>query len=372
MKRYKHLPTYRYYDVKGLPLNLERSAGKYLRDYKLHGNSIQNGTPTPDTPVEVQSVGHIGKNKFNINTITKGKYIYRANGNVATNNYFDLSDYIEVHEDFTISWDSDSNYFQINIAYYDKDKNVISTDGVGKHVYFYTFTVPEGTCYVRFSYSVKLSVSGGTVDVTRENIQLEIGSERTDYEPYHYVIPVTTQGLDKEKITNIYLDEPLRKIGDYADYIDFKNKKVVRQIYEYTVTGQEAFANAFGTNIFDVQKIFNEKPFIAGVGMSNYYKYNAIQSGLNNGTSHGEFCLQKSGSWHHLFIKNTNYSNASDFKTYLQTLYSNGNPVKIYFPLATPTEETIDLPSIPTFKNTNTLEVGTTIEPSNIEVQYYK
>ena len=122
MKRYKHLPTYRYYDVKGLPLNLDKSAGKYLRDYKLHGNSIQNGTPTPDTPVEVKSVGDIGKNKFNIETITEGYYVYKANGKITKNEYFNISDYIEVHEDFTISWDSDSNYLQINLVYYDENK----------------------------------------------------------------------------------------------------------------------------------------------------------------------------------------------------------------------------------------------------------
>ena len=40
-----------------------------------------------------------------------------------------------------------------------------------------------------------------------------------DYEPY--VEP---------KTINIYLDEPLRKIGDYIDYIDFANRRVVRNV----------------------------------------------------------------------------------------------------------------------------------------------
>ena len=34
------------------------------------------------------------------------------------------------------------------------------------------------------------------------------------YETYH------------EKITNIYLDEPLRKVKDYSDYIDLINKQL--------------------------------------------------------------------------------------------------------------------------------------------------
>ena len=52
-----------------------------------------------------------------------------------------------------------------------------------------------------------------------ENLQIEKGSKATDYEPYYE--PVTY---------NIYLDEPLRKVGNYADYIDLKKEKVVRNV----------------------------------------------------------------------------------------------------------------------------------------------
>ena len=55
--------------------------------------------------------------------------------------------------------------------------------------------------------------------ITIETLQIEEGTHTTEYEPY--VEPVTT---------NIYLDEPLRKIVEYADYIDFKNQKLVRYV----------------------------------------------------------------------------------------------------------------------------------------------
>ena len=57
-------------------------------------------------------------------------------------------------------------------------------------------------------------------------LQVEIGTVLTDYEPY--VEPVTT---------NIYLNEPLRKVGDYVDYIDFKNQKVFRNVEVLDDTG---------------------------------------------------------------------------------------------------------------------------------------
>ena len=45
------------------------------------------------------------------------------------------------------------------------------------------------------------------------NSMIEEGTTLSNYESY--VEP---------KTTNIYLDEPLRKVGDYADYIDFNEK----------------------------------------------------------------------------------------------------------------------------------------------------
>ena len=58
-----------------------------------------------------------------------------------------------------------------------------------------------------------------------KNIQLEKGTTATSYEPY--------SGETK----HIYLDKPLRKVGDYADYVDFENQKVVRQVEALDNTG---------------------------------------------------------------------------------------------------------------------------------------
>lgn len=52
--------------------------------------------------------------------------------------------------------------------------------------------------------------------ITFKDFGLYYQNEYIGYEPY--VQPVTT---------NVFLSEPLRKIGAYADYVDFKNKKAV-------------------------------------------------------------------------------------------------------------------------------------------------
>ena len=47
------------------PLTLHNSHGQNLTNYKIYGNSIQNGTPTPEAPIEVESVGDKTVNLFN-------------------------------------------------------------------------------------------------------------------------------------------------------------------------------------------------------------------------------------------------------------------------------------------------------------------
>jgi len=63
------------------------------------------------------------------------------------------------------------------------------------------------------------------------NAQIEEGSVQTSYEPY---MPVISQ---------IYLDEPLRKIGTSVDYIDFKNSKVIRNVEAIDETGTLPISN---------------------------------------------------------------------------------------------------------------------------------
>lgn len=49
----------------GYPCVLEGSAGMPALDYKIYGNSVQDGTPSPENPIEVQSVGDKTKNLWN-------------------------------------------------------------------------------------------------------------------------------------------------------------------------------------------------------------------------------------------------------------------------------------------------------------------
>ena len=50
----------------GVPPLTLYSKGEDLINYKIEGNSVQNGVPIPETPIEVESVGERTKNLLNV------------------------------------------------------------------------------------------------------------------------------------------------------------------------------------------------------------------------------------------------------------------------------------------------------------------
>ena len=117
----------------------------------------------------------VGKNKYSNPSLVAG-YFLTSDGSLAANSTRSYSDFIPLEAETTYhisahndsSLDDNTNVCHI---YYDAGKNYIgSTPAPTK-----TITTPTGTAYIRLSgYSSKFE----------QNVQIELGSERTDYEQY--------------------------------------------------------------------------------------------------------------------------------------------------------------------------------------------
>lgn len=78
-----------------------------------------------------------------------------------------------------------------------------------------------------------------------DTIQIEEGSTATILEPYGYKIPININN----NIVNIYLNEPLRKIDEYSDNIDFKKNKIIRNIGNNILIDNDIILKDVYTNI---------------------------------------------------------------------------------------------------------------------------
>ena len=245
----------------------------------IYGNSIQNGTPTPTSPVEIESVGEKTKNLFSITdnnievtygnvTLSINNNIITLNGTATSNFQFGLylengklkskSGIIDIENNTpsilnlkngtytqslkyisgTISGDS-SSYYAGFYTYKNATRLVDTRQAMGDKDVSKTFTISNNNDVQFFVIQITASKSQVTFNNYKFKYQLEEGSTSTSYEPYGYKIPITVSNGTTSNTTNIYLKEPLRKVGDTADYLDLENKKVVRNIKEIVFNGTE-------------------------------------------------------------------------------------------------------------------------------------
>ena len=209
-----------------------------------------------------------------------------------------------------------------------------SSSGIGTS----TFTVPESKIYSLGFFCNYNSVEG--TQVTYSNIQLEYGSSATTYELY------------REATTNIYLDEPLRKVGDTVDYIDYANGKVVRNIKSELVANKTWNYRADGDLIYYTD---------SNIMRSNYANSNYFLSGSQK-TGTNPYVLTVNNVFR---LYNKNYwSSLDSYKTWL----NNHKDLVVEYLLATPTEESISLPQIKTVEGTNYITVNTSTSASNLKI----
>lgn len=339
-----------------LNLGIQIEEGTVATEYEPYTGG--KPSPSPDYPQKISSINGvnlklIGKNLYN-NEYTNN--IVSNEGIITSNPNWNMSDYIEIepNKSYTFSHNDENSTGQsLIIAEFDENKNFIKRNSQGNYNYEtyepYTIITNSNTKFIILNYNNTYNNS---------LFQLEKGSQVTTYEPYkNQIIPINLQN-------NI-----LAKVGDYADELQVYSNgdvKLIKKIREYKMTGNENVSNMHTGNLFDYQLFFNNKPYIVGYGLSNYYKYNPVQSGINPATVHGEFVLQHWSDGidnnYNLLIKDTNHDNITNFKNHLAELYNAETPVKIYYPLVNSTTTKVDniKSELNSFGDYSNIEIETT------------
>lgn len=348
---------------------------KYMR-FRDTTNDLKNkymlveGEYTSDTMPEYEPYGYKipvvtrGKNLFDYKTMAYGQSgVMLLNSGELSSKYpeWNITDYIPCS----------GNVFTINpiggiyasICLYDSQKNFITglAYNTGGAEYGKPITIKSETnaSYIRFSHYKAPVNHMAYTDLSK--IQLEEGTTATIYQSY------------KEPITTlIYLDKPLQ-IGETLNSDgtrDVKWDKVV-------LSGDENW-NKHGTLTNWYSFINNSLTYDADniVSFCSHFVLSYDPANLNN----GEYSLKPhpSNNAKRIVICTTNGDDSLDgFKAWLKSQYDTGTPVTVYYQIATPTTETIEVPEIPTFRNSPTikgmmtsLSVDTTIKPTATNVSF--
>ena len=398
------------------PLEIFSKKGKNLKDYRIYGNSVQDGVPTPEAPIEVQSVGDYDEasGKYKVPVAVKGKNLYKPTRLSAdnidkpstsvklSNNYgttisttdatkgeftvtqstapdisnppnykngffcFEIGqDVLTVEKWYTLSFDC-----EIIESLLENNQLQILLNGAAG---WYNFYVENGKASVDFIYRtpnsydnhIEIRLCGKSLKIS--NIMITEVDSNQDYEPY--IEPQTF---------NIYLDAPLRKLGEYADYVDFEKSVVVRKIDSTNVKScpwnkKSDSTASDGTALYRYECSLSRKRYFVG-GL--YDESGLLCNGLlkesyvykeDNAIAERVDTTGSSGTGRTIRI------HTSEYDTVASMIEAFGD-FKVCYILddAYITEEKVTLPALPTFKGTTVYEVQTSTEPSGMQACYYE
>jgi len=370
MDRRRFLPSYHYEDnTDGVLLE---SVGKPLRDYKIYGNSIQDGTPSPEEPVEIQSVGDKTRNLFDESILNKFA------DTLTTDKEWVMKNFAGVIED-GIAFKENTRY---TLAFTAKqtagNPRLIFkyTDGTSSNIgtwqlaaeyttYIGTSAANKTIAYIGMEYG-----STGYMYIKKGSIFLTEGvytvSTMPEYEPYGYKVPVKVDEITH----NIYLDEPLRKVGEYADYIDFSNQCVVRNVRCLSLDGSDdevivlQSTNSYGISNFYLDGL-SDMALSEDCVMCN--RLSRQTTNVANTMTEGFRFVITTSTYPYMRISSERVSTVADFRAWLSD-----NVVSFAYATNAPIIEPIELPKIPTGKGTINITVGTDVHPYSVVWQYYR
>lgn len=225
------------------------------------------------------------------------------------------------------------------------------------------FTISEGeylyiSLYIEGSNSISKNVGIIFKDWINDFVICEgsyTSETMPEYEPYHE--PITT---------NIFLDEPLRKVGNNADYIDFENGKVVRNVIVEKLDSSKKWTMYSDTQS-DVLGFYYNNTILHAGGHCNILPKHTSDIAYGGQLQVNSECYYPAYQYIKIvFAKSRDVSSVATLKTYLDSI----NAYAVCR-LITPTESPITLPDIPTFKGTTILTADTTVQPSQGDIKYF-
>lgn len=304
--------------------------GAYRNNLNMNNIMVVKGAEVLPYNPNCNNQGSVKVTKCNKNlldsSILENKILDSKTGSATTNTSWKASDFIQINSGiYNFSWKSSSNYFQVTICFYDRNKNFLS--GISwaiANVYSKSFEVDENTTFIRVSYS---SIISGK-EANREKIILEQNSTETDYEQHEeqsYIMPVQSEMLE-------------------GDYFDFDNEEEVHTWNKLTLKGTETFTFADNNtrirtdsnHITQLSNVCIKSPGTASNTTSllcNYYSGGAQGTTIKGSN---KISFSQYNGINFLYFP-ADYETVDDFKTFLKLKYDAGTPVIVYYKQQTPT-----------------------------------
>lgn len=226
------------FEVEGVPPLTYKAIEGTLENYRIYGNTVDG-----------ESVGDRTGNLFdgiepfsNVNTDAKMQLdiwfrFYPASDSSSSVSAAAAANKVQIGQHIIRTITPQEGYERLVVKHNGSSKDIIIISQILE---------------VEKTYTVSFDITKNDVQtvsgVIISNIQIEENSQATDYEPYGYRVPVEIN----DYTVTLYLPEPIKMVGDEAEYIDYAEQKMHRIGADDIDVILPALPTLMGTNVLSV------------------------------------------------------------------------------------------------------------------------
>lgn len=254
-----------------------------IQDMMIYGKSSQDGTPTPENPVEIKSV---------VNPTVKvcGENLYPGSDLIGLTKTY-TTDFIpvilhkgKIYFHFDTSSDTSDGRYHINAKYFDINKELMGGNGnesiAGNNISHVSFEF-DGTkaginhetidlknvSYVKIMFGIYATTA---TKITYKNIM--ISATDSDFEPYKPIqtvtLPYTLNAIPVESGGNVTIDGQQY----IADYVDVERGKLIRMVDSSKLDNTQSIVNKTEWLLAESQEIdLTTEEITAFKALTTYY-----------------------------------------------------------------------------------------------------
>lgn len=215
-----------------------------IQDMMIYGKSSQDGTPTPENPVEIKSVVNptvklLGSNILKIRdgeyqdvgcTITVSNGVIKLNGTSTDNKRIylpiDTPSMLKEGTEIIFCPNNIGGTEHLNKCYVDYSNETTKSLSIVSNIVNTPYVIARQDARYKFKLSIKIT-GGNTFNNETWKPQILIGKQITPFEPYKeqsVQLPITLNAIPVSSGGNVTINEQQY----IADYVDVENGKIVK------------------------------------------------------------------------------------------------------------------------------------------------
>lgn len=374
-------------EASGDAISVSDASNLPLQGLTLYGKTTQDGTPTPDAPVALESVGDGGS--VGVKVLGKNLLPFKYKNKSTTINGVTAT----VNDDGSITWSGTATGYlgfplcsNAPISDFPTVFTVLAL-GTYKNVTIQVAILDDGM----YLYNADMQSKSQTINLadypTAKTINIAVKRKNDGLETSGTIYPMVVAGAVTSAEYEPYKEPqtltastpnglhgiPAASGGNYTDEsgqqwicdeMDFEPGVYIQNVDEFILKGTESWAlNSSAKNPYFYIRFTPENPIKSGKrGLCSHFPYESSP----NMQPAGSIVFGWNSTYTNLLFA-SGHSSVDEWKAYLAEQYATGTPVTIRYCLATPIEKAMSVEEIEAFKALHSNKLNTTVlNDSNI------